>query len=104
MPEITWLDFTDKVPFEDEDWATSDRGWARVVGEEHTCGTYTDHKDTRDGDSRNGVTILAVAFHTVVCPLTGMKPCTNLGSDWFATIPEAKAFVQEKVTAYLAKQ
>ena len=103
MLKITWTDYTNKVAFENDNWATSDRGWAYITGYEHCCGNYLDYTGTHEGNNRPDAPISANAYYTIT-GVDNMKYTCNLGFGWFATIPDAKAFVEEKVTNHLTIQ
>lgn len=97
------------------DEPVSDRGWAALAkhpdargsndlwaNEVRTVGNYLDYGKGSPGQSRGAAgNVMATAYLTRIDPMTRMRHEHRLGSQWFATKREAKAWIAKKVWAAL---
>lgn len=112
---LQWDDYTAKARHLSERWATSDRGWCHLTrhpdargpndlwaNERKACGNYLDYAGT-SSHGPNGETIHAMAYLYRLDPITRSVHNLSGGFRWFATVPEAKAWIEATVRELLAK-
>lgn len=105
--QFDWHEYRASEPRHADGWASSDRGWLHLVdhplGRDYSaCGNYLDYgHGAYKGNPSETIHAMAYYFHQLDKSSIASR---TLGEGWFASITDARTWIEQTVQAFLDKR